>query len=1160
MKNSYLLLCLLFGTLYTYSQCTFPAGATQNGATLSFCIATPSQSQNVSNARGNNFVLLDVIQGFTYDFSVGNAYASNTENLDLFNMSNVNIGFSSGATGTSITNWVAPFSGQIKIVLSFDACNFSSVSGRTITVSLVNVGNTFDNQNTRGTNTWVGHAYNWIEVPAVPGEFTLPPGVTSPLTPDSSFPFSSDNYLGYYNVGTESITENFGGNTACFPVMSNGVVRASVSTTTFAVRYKMRSTRPAGCYMARFRGDEGIRLYVDNQLVFNEWKQQSPTQYFNVFIYLDGDAELVLDYYENSSQNVVEFSLASFDNTTNTISLIGDSQVCNNVAPGVLDGSNYTYVGSRVNPTIAYQWQVSTDNITFVDIPGATTENYSPLGTTVAGMRYFRRIVAAVAAMGSCSFPSNSIAIETIASPPLSTPVITSPTNLNCDRFDANWNPVVGAVSYLLYVSTTNTFSTVLPGYNGLDVGNVTSFTLTGLSHNVLYYYRIQAVTSACSSRFSSTASFSYLNTPVRPTIVPISCDSFTINWVSQIRADSYELDVSTSSGFSTFLPGFNGLNVGNVTTYSLNSLPLDVPIYFRIRAVNNICGESLNSGTNSNTTTWSGTAWSGGVPDFTKYAIINGDYDMAILPSFDACSLQVNNGYTLSITNGKNVNIQNKVIVNPLGLLQVLNDGSLVQISDGVTNSGNISAERTTQLRLDDYVYWSSPVLNFPVASVSPDTPITSVLGWNSVSLNQNGGQGKWERINENMVRGKGYAIRGPNGFTNGAPQNLTATFIGVPNNGIISYPIQRGSNIGAGSNGPNGVLRTIYDDNWNLVGNPYPSSIDALAFLTENVDVDGNVRIWTSTTLPSTSNSDPYYDSYLYNYTPNDYIVHNGTATTSGPGGFNGYIASGQSFMVMMNEGAAPATSAVVFNNSMRSKSYDNSQFYRNEQSDNGKNRIWLDLVSNATNGLVSRTVVGYVNGATDAKDRLYDAVTSYKMSQNLYSVLDNDIMCIQGKSLPFQDSDVIPLGYKASQNGSFSIAIAAADGIFENGQTVYLEDRLTNTVHNLSQNPYVFQSNPGIYNNRFVLKYKDTTLSNPVFDLNSIIIYSESDKIYINSGVESIISYEIYDVLGRVLISDSKLSNNQIIVELELSNQPLIVKVRLANNQVITKKIIH
>jgi hypothetical protein len=158
------------------------------------------------------------------------------------------------------------FGNSVKLFLEHD--NFFSVSGRTITVSLVDVGNTFDNQNAMGTDQWIGHAYNWIEVPPSPGEFTLPPGVTSPLTPDSSFPFSSDNYLGYYNVGTESITENFGGNTACFPVISNGVVRASVSTTIFAIRYKMRSTRPAGCYMARFRGDEGIRLYVDNQLVF----------------------------------------------------------------------------------------------------------------------------------------------------------------------------------------------------------------------------------------------------------------------------------------------------------------------------------------------------------------------------------------------------------------------------------------------------------------------------------------------------------------------------------------------------------------------------------------------------------------------------------------------------------------------------------------------------------------------------------------------------------------------------------------------------------------------------------------------------------------------------------------------------------------------------
>ncbi|WP_445713214.1 T9SS sorting signal type C domain-containing protein [Flavobacterium sp.] len=1160
MKNHYLFVCLFLGALYTYSQCSFPVGATQNGATQSFCVSAPPQSQNVSNARGNNYILLNVVQGFTYEFSVGDEFPSSSENLDIFNLSNVNIGFSSGTNGATITNWVAPYSGQVKIVLSFDACNFSSVSGRTITLTLLGVGNTLDNQNARGVNTWIGHAYDWIYVPPSPGEFELPPGGTvSPVTPTSTFPFNNKNYIGYYNVGSETITENFGGNTVCFPLISGGSTLSSVFTTSFAMRYKMRSTRPAGCYMATIKCNDGVRLYVDNQLVFSEWKIQN-TLYSNILIYLDGDAELVLDYYDNVTTNIIEFSLSSFDNTTNSISFVGDSQVCNNVAPGFLNGTSYTYRATATNPTIHYQWQVSNDNITFVDIPGATSQNYTPPGTTTAGFRYFRRLVSPSSNIGSCFNPSNVISLETIATPPLSTPVIITPTNLQCDSFDANWNTVSGAISYLLYVSTTSNFTAILPGYDGLDVGNVTSYTISGLDYSTTYYYRIQAVSSACSSRFSSTVNFSYLYRPSRPTISFISCDSFSVNWASIPRADSYELDVSSVSNFATYLPGFNGLNVGGATSHLLTGLPLDTPIYFRVRAVSNICGTSLSSASNSNMTIWNGTTWSAGIPDFTKFVLINGDYDMTTLPSIDACTLQVNNGRTLTITAGKNVNVQNKVIVQPLGLLQVLNNGSLVQITDGVTNTGNISLERLNQIRLQDYVYWSSPVLNFPLLNLSPSTPSNFVLNWDAVSLNSNGGQGDWKIANENMIVGKGYAIRGPNGFTNGAPQNFTATFTGVPNNGVISFPIERGSNLGAGSNGPNGVLRTVFDDNWNLVGNPYPSSIDAMAFLTNNPDIDGNIRIWSSTTLPSDLVSDPFYNNFLYNYSPNDYIVHNGTATTSGPESFNGYIASGQSFMVMMNEGATAATSSVVFNNAMRSNLYDNSEFYRNAQPVNEKHRIWLDLISNRPNGSVSRTVVGYVDGATNDKDRLYDAVTTNKLSQNFYSVLDDEILCIQGKGLPFLESDVISLGYKGSQNGSYTIAIAAVDGVFEGSQTVYLEDRLTNIIHNLSESPYVFQSNSGIYNNRFALRYANSTLSNPDFDANSIVIYTEDDKIYMNSGIESISSYEVYDILGRLLISDSKVSSNQVIVELQKSNQPLVVKAKFENNQVVTKKIIH
>ena len=82
----------------------------------------------------------------------------------------------------------------------------------------------------------------------------------------------------------------------------------------------------------------------------------------------------------------------------------------------------------------------------------------------------------------------------------------------------------------------------------------------------------------------------------------------------------------------------------------------------------------------------------------------------------------------------------------------------------------------------------------------------------------------------------------------------------------------------------------------------------------------------------------------------------------------------------------------------------------------------------------------------------------------------------------------------------------------------------------------------------------------MSNPNFDNDSILIYTESNHVIINSGIETIASYEIYDILGRVIKNGSGLSTNQVISELEVTNQPLIVKVKLANNQIISKKIIH
>jgi hypothetical protein len=44
-----------------------------------------------------------------------------------------------------------------------------------------------------------------------------------------------------------------------------------------------------------------------------------------------------------------------------------------------------------------------------------------------------------------------------------------------------------------LDVSTNKSFTTYVPGYQNLDVGNTTSYNVTGLTLNTTYYYRLRA-------------------------------------------------------------------------------------------------------------------------------------------------------------------------------------------------------------------------------------------------------------------------------------------------------------------------------------------------------------------------------------------------------------------------------------------------------------------------------------------------------------------------------------------------------------------------------------------------------------------------------------------------------------------------------------------
>lgn len=663
------------------------------------------------------------------------------------------------------------------------------------------------------------------------------------------------------------------------------------------------------------------------------------------------------------------------------------------------------------------------------------------------------------------------------------------------------------------------------------------------------------------------------------PQIVPQTpanlrqCDfvsTFDLTANSATLLASYPSPTYTVSYYTTLVDAQNNTNqIINPETYTEISNPQT--IYSRVFNVVKGCygiktfklrrPKTWNGSTNIDWNTDSN--WTpSGVPTKEDCIIIYAATNQPIISgtAYDGYgyNLEVRANASLKITDGNSLSITNRIIVEPTANFEIGNNASLIQI-DNISNIGNITYKRNASIRKVDYVYWSSPVSNFHVNALSPGTPASVRFFWNTTVANTNGGFGNWNTANEIMTPGKGYIVRGPNNF-NTTLQTFTASFTGIPNNGDISIPISRGNYTGTDYAGTNGVTITNMDDNFNLIGNPYPSAILFTDFMAANSDLEGSIRVWTHGSLPNNSNGNPFYGSFAYNYTSNDYIIHNATGTISGPDTYDGFIPAGQSFFVAMLDGAE-TTSSVNFTNAMRVRN-QNTQFYRHANTSNtdnnfGNSRIWLDLVS-STNAM-SRTLVGYIEGASNEKDRLYDAYTKIDNPLVLYSLIDTEKACIQGRALPFDIMDSIPLGFKITTAGDYNLAIAALDGIFNSEQTVFLKDNLLGVTHNLSQNPYPFTATNGVYNDRFEIVFTNETLGVNQSTDNGIRVIT-NDKVTVYSSHEIIKEIMVFDILGRQLNHYKSIQSNEFTLNEQKNKQALLLKITLDNGLIIDKKILY
>lgn len=723
--------------------------------------------------------------------------------------------------------------------------------------------------------------------------------------------------------------------------------------------------------------------------------------------------------------------------------------------------------------------------------------------------------------------------------------------NATTYKLSYDYSALSGTASFDVYYGTINDVSIMVPANKLASHINISALTSKSLNFTVptngAYYIGFYLVSTSTP-----------LTTKLVLDNINIDCISPVITASTSAVCDSNTIITLTGSGTSGFTWA---TTTGNLYSDAAGTIPYvaltnATNVYFRtngnatitVTGINGACSKTATQSIIIKSTSWNGSTWSSGAPDSATQAVFNGNYTSS--GDLNACSVIVTSG-TILFKTGNSLIVQNAVNVNG-GSLTFENNASLVQVNNvnngvGVYsggNTGNITYLRdTTLMNRYDYTYWSSPVNPQTLVSLSPQTLSDKYYYYNASG-------NSWVGITSSSIMniGQGYIIRAPQTFDTTLTQVYHASFVGVPNSGSVTTPVV----------GPN---------NLNLIGNPYPSAINADSFLSNALNsgvVDATIYLWTHNT-PLANNV----------YTANDYAVYNylgATGTSAAPsgstGGLNtnvpdGKIAAGQSFFIK-----GLANGNATFQNSMRVIGY-NSQFFKTATNNHNSNasRIWLDISD--SQGGYKQTLIGYTQQATTGIDRGYDGeYYNFGTSVSLYSLVGSTTLAIQGRPLPFNNLDEVPLGFNAATTGTFTINLYNFDGLFNN-QNIYLKDVLLNTIVNLKNGSYSFSSNSGTFNERFVLVYKDRNRSSSNYNdenkkndtsLNNIILFKPNDEIHIDAGTTVIQSIKVFDLRGSLLFQKTAINDTSTTLNVGTTNQVLLIEITSSTGEILTKKYIN
>jgi len=470
-------------------------------------------------------------------------------------------------------------------------------------------------------------------------------------------------------------------------------------------------------------------------------------------------------------------------------------------------------------------------------------------------------------------------------------------------------------------------------------------------------------------------------------------------------------------------------------------------------------------------------------------------------------------------------------------GDLRLVGDAQLLQTHSGVNanplGSGKLLIDQQGIASPYGFNYWSSPVniggthsltgglFDGTDASINPFSPtqvsFSSAGSFNGIPSIVDGGGNvttplsinrrwlykhyqptSWAQIDEttNLSTGLGFTMKGTN--TGDAEQNYV--FKGDPNNGNYQVSVNTGEYL--------------------LLGNPYPSAIDATLFITANLTLFDALYFWVDggTTSHYTSN-------YL-----GGYAIRNLAAGTppsvpapliSGLGDAGSvipptqYIDVAQGFFI-----EAKANGNVTLDNSqrvIRTAGSGSVNFYRTLE-ENSTVRIGYEDPEGFHRQLA---LVFMPNSPTDMNyNPGYDALMIDPRDDELFFIIENDLdkkYVIQGVGA-FDDLVEIPLGLIMTEAGTHTIMLDAVENF---DSPVYIKDVVLNMTYNLTEGNFIPAVPLGSYLDRFKLVFQPQTLNTDVFLENDTKVYYSSNNIIIkNPNSLHIDKVSILNELGQVI----------------------------------------